>query len=317
LNFFFEFVPQMCFMMSIFGYMCLLIFYKWSTNYYDDTSVAPSLLNMMIQMFLKPYDPFTLDLIPLFDGQKYIQMILIVIAVISVPTMLFPKPLILRCQHNRKMKELERLRPPKPPKQEKKHHSESEEEEGEEEREEREEEEEEGGETGEGVTGEKKKKQKKKKKKEHHEGESSESSSDDDDDEKEDEEGEEEFDFGEIFVHQIIHTIEFVLGCVSNTASYLRLWALSLAHSELAWVFWAYVLVEIGLASKNFFIIWVAFAVWAACTFGVLLVMESLSAFLHALRLHWVEFQNKFYQGDGYAFEPFSYERILNASDDD
>jgi len=130
-----------------------------------------------------------------------------------------------------------------------------------------------------------------------------------------------EFQFSEAVVHQALETIEFVLGSVSHTASYLRLWALSLAHSELSTVFWGKIMFLIGLDQfPNSFgmiaiLIFLAYSVWFFITILVMMFMEGLSAFLHALRLHWVEFQSKFYRGDGHLFQPFSYERVNDPDD--
>uniref|UniRef100_A0A5B6ZEA0 V-type proton ATPase subunit a n=1 Tax=Davidia involucrata TaxID=16924 RepID=A0A5B6ZEA0_DAVIN len=236
LNVWYQFVPQIIFLNSLFGYLSLLIIVKWCTGSKAD------LYHVMIYMFLGPTDDLGEN--QLFIGQKFLQIVLLLLALVAVPWMLFPKPFILKKQH-----------------------------------------------------------------KERHQGQSyTPLHSVDDSPELEshhDSHGHEEFEFSEVFVHQLIHTIEFVLGAVSNTASYLRLWALSLAHSELSSVFYEKVLL-LAWGFNNVIILIVGIIVFICATVGVLLVMETLSAFLHALRLHWVEFQNKFYEGDGYKFYPFS-----------
>jgi V-type H+-transporting ATPase subunit a len=107
----------------------------------------------------------------------------------------------------------------------------------------------------------------------------------------------------------LIETIEFVLGTISNTASYLRLWALSLAHSQLATVFFSNTLetaLKIEGIAGRFFALWIGYLAFGTLTVGILMLMDVMECFLHTLRLHWVEFQSKFYQGQGYAFAPFS-----------
>lgn len=126
----------------------------------------------------------------------------------------------------------------------------------------------------------------------------------------------ESHDFSEVFIHQLIETIEFVLGTVSNTASYLRLWALSLAHSQLAAVFYEKLLAGIALECNDgkgsSILLFLLFPAFFSFTFFVLMCMDAMECFLHCLRLHWVEFQNKFYKGNGYKFNSFSYERVLD-----
>lgn len=210
-EFFFEFIPQLVFMTLTFGYMVALIFIKWSLPWQEslDTKYAPSIIAIFIKMALQP-GTYPEDATPLYGGNdsgyiSNLQFEFLIIAMICVPLILLPKPLMKffsasHAQPQRPAPEIqqrllanEESAPLNPEK--KAAHSE---------------------------------------KKEGH--------------------GSDDHDFGEVFVHQVIETIEFVLGCISNTASYLRLWALSLAHSQLAKVFFENTIGS-AIISGNFFMV--------------------------------------------------------------
>uniref|UniRef100_A0AAQ5Z7Z3 V-type proton ATPase subunit a n=1 Tax=Amphiprion ocellaris TaxID=80972 RepID=A0AAQ5Z7Z3_AMPOC len=244
LNIFLGFIPEIVFMSSLFGYLVLLVFYKWTAYDAFTSREAPSLLIHFINMCLFNYNDPTNK--PLYRGQMGIQVLLVLIALACVPCMLIVKTMVLRRQHlnilnihNAVCANILVFSS--------------------------------------------------------------------------------QFNFGDVAVHQAIHTIEYCLGCISNTASYLRLWALSLAHAQLSEVLWSMVM-HLGLSSRSgggFFGLSIIFSAFATLTVAILLVMEGLSAFLHALRLHWVEFQNKFYSGQGFKFVPFSFESILEGRFDE
>ena len=44
--------------------------------------------------------------------------------------------------------------------------------------------------------------------------------------------------------------------------------------------------------------------------------MDMMECFLHTLRLHWVEFQNKFFYADGHLFLPFCFKNNLPFNDE-
>ncbi|KPM10125.1 hypothetical protein QR98_0086750 [Sarcoptes scabiei] len=230
----FEFIPQTIFLLSLFGYLIVLVFAKWLIVW--DDKPAPSILIDFINMFLMKYPDKPAYLAPWFDHKQLIQTILLILALMQVPIMLLVKPVIKVVFHSKNHDSIGN-----------EDHSES---------------------------------------------------------------------TGDVFIHQAIHTIEYCLGSISHTASYLRLWALSLAHSQLSEVLWSMVM-RAGFASSSsndlvrIATTYLAFGFWAILTVAILIVMEGLSAFLHALRLHWVEFQSKFYQGSGFTFRPFDLKTIL------
>lgn len=257
-EFWLEFLPQLLFMLCTFGYMVVCIIIKWCTDFSQDPSKAPSIIALFINLVGVVDHPLYADA----STQLFVQQILALIAVLSVPTMLLGKPLVKQIKKARKHSHAHK----------------------------------------------------------HIDGEADEKASlmshefvHAGDDHKGDASHE---DVSEMFIHQGIETIEFVLGSVSNTASYLRIWALSLAHSQLAKVFLDLLLGGSikGLNSvfRDIPMAILMFAALMMVTIGVLMFMDLLECFLHTLRLHWVEFQSKFYKGDGVRFKPYAFAQYID-----
>lgn len=95
-----QFIPEMVFFMSVFGYLVLMIFLKWATDWVAIGAEPPSLLNTLIAMFMSP-GTYT-EKARLYPGQEYLQLFLVLCAVIAVPCLLLPKPILLLLEHKAK-----------------------------------------------------------------------------------------------------------------------------------------------------------------------------------------------------------------------
>lgn len=112
---------------------------------------------------------------------------------------------------------------------------------------------------------------------------------------------EEEEDEG--LIESLIGTVEFGVGLISNSSSYLRIWAVSLAHSQLT-----IILTNLTIKQPNKIVAVLLLPIYISATFAVLLCLEGLSSCLHAMRLNWIEFYNKFFHCKGVLYKPIGSE---------
>jgi V-type H+-transporting ATPase subunit a len=300
---FMEAIPEFLILSASFGYLSFMIVFKWCVPWIEYKAVAPDLLQTMTNFFLHPFDDIPYKL---FGGQEYVQITLLLIFAGCIPLLFFPGTIYeiaMGCAAKRKHAKKAVTFAGSVNAAPEDHHEETHE--------------------------------------DHHD-KVEEVKSDDallhqnevHSEESEtplhpagphEEEEEEEFNIQEIVIHHLIHTIEFTLNSVSNTASYLRLWALSLAHAQLSEVFFQLTVklslslgglitgapVLVAILDYSGIPLFLAYTLWVFLSISILLMMETLSAFLHALRLHWVEFQSKFYGGQGYLFQPLSFYSVM------
>ena len=65
---------------------------------------------------------------------------------------------------------------------------------------------------------------------------------------------------------------------------------------------------NVGTAIVGGMSLLITYGGWFGASIGVLCAMEALSAYLHCLRLSWIEFNSKFFAAEGYQFEPLAVE---------
>ena len=92
-DFYHRFIPQTLFLQLIFSYLVRCIIYKWLVDLSQLPMLPLSLLNMLIVMFLSPGT--NKEGMPLYHGQGFVQMMLLLIMAVCVPWVLCFMPHLL------------------------------------------------------------------------------------------------------------------------------------------------------------------------------------------------------------------------------